>query len=512
MSALLRLASSVAISVGGLVLMACSEGASDLPHYDLEPTTTPQHLIQQNSTSEDPDGRGQQPLIETTGADVIRILHNSSVPHEGHSVSSVEYQMFLADVVVHAELILDQGQRLTFRAIEYLKGTGTGEFEVIAGTLVRDKQWDNRPAILLVWDGAEFAEHGNLEPGAKSRFTTGNVILRYKGSVAEGISFNQNNPTWFPQSTMPVGQARAGMEPSFFVVESSGASSPTRSMGNAQSTMTLSKVKQILAWQDGAGRAEEYSSCVLGRLAHEKYYSDWEAYHGRTFTREIDESTMSSSSAAGYEINAFEGPSSERLYIRTQLTGDDTDLFETRIADDDASSLTGYDIQLVTARPLAKGNYRFEEQTQLGDYQACDYWPPYHIFMWSVEVTAPTGTLHEAFFDPVALSGGGVGATGSSGMIDPDEFTVGSDDVEIDGLEWRSGSVVLELDDYVSLSGQALDFIELDGSIDTSLDIADATVNQTAATWTWSVASQPWQDGDLLMLRVRDSSATPPPL
>ena len=510
MSALLRLASSVAISVGGLVLMACSEGASDLPDYDLEPTTTPQHWIQQNSTSEDPDGRGQQPLIETTGADVIRILHNSSVPHEGHSVSSVEYQMFLADVVVHAELILDQGQRLTFRAIEYLKGTGTGEFEVIAGTLVRDKQWDNRPAILLVWDGAEFAEHGNLEPSTKSRFTTGNVILRYKGSVAEGISFNQNNPAWFPQSTVPVGQARAGMEPSFFVVESSGASSPTRSTGNAQSTMTLSRMKQVLAWQDGAGRAEEYSSCVLGRLAHEKYYSDWEAYHGRTFTRETNESTMSSSSAAGYEIYALEGPF-ERLYIRTQLTGDDTDLFETRIADDDASSRTGYDIQLVTARPLAKGNYRFKEQTQLVDYQACDYWPPYHIFMWSVEVTAPTGTLHESFFDPVDLTGGGVGATGSSGVIDPDEFTVGSDDVEIDGLEWLSGSVVLELDDYVSLSGQTLDFIELDGSIDTSLDIANATVNQTAATWTWSVASQPWQDGDLLMLRVRDSSATPPP-
>ena len=101
---------------------------------------------------------------------------------------------------------------------------------------------------------------------------------------------------------------------------------------------------------------------------------------------------------------------------------------------------------------------------------------------WTITVTAPAGTLHEAFFDPVVLSGGGVGATGSSGVIDLDEFTVGGDDVEIDGLEWRSGSVVLELDDYVSLSGQTLDFIELDGSIDTSLDIADATVNQTAAT------------------------------
>ena len=75
-------------------------------------------------------------------------------------------------------------------------------------------------------------------------------------------------------------------------------------------------------------------------------------------------------------------------------------------------------------------------------------------------------------------------------------------------LEWRSGSVVLELDDYVSLSGQTLDFIELDGSIDTSLDFAGALVNQTvAATWTWSVTdSQPWEDGDLLMVRIRETA------
>ena len=55
----------------------------------------------------------------------------------------------------------------------------------------------------------------------------------------------------------------------------------------------------------------------------------------------------------------------------------------------------------------------------------------------------PPGTLHEAIFDPVALSGGGVGATGSSGVIDPDEFTVSSDDYEIDALSgaapWHAG-------------------------------------------------------------------------
>ena len=111
------------------------------------------------------------------------------------------------------------------------------------------------------------------------------------------------------------------------------------------------------------------------------------------------------------------------------------------------------------------------------------------------------------------VTGGGVGASGSSGAIDPDEFTVSGDDYEIESLVWDEddNEVVLTLDDHVSLSGKSLDFIELDGSIDTTLDVADATVNQNAATWTWSVTSAPWEDGDQLMLRIRDTSTRQPP-
>ena len=162
-----------------------------------------------------------------------------------------------------------------------------------------------------------------------------------------------------------------------------------------------------------------------------------------------------------------------------------------------------YTKTLATARPLAAGEYKTVRKDVWARFLPCNYVLSND---WTITVTAPAGTLHEAFFNPVVLSGGGVGATGSSGVIDPDEFTVAGDDYEIESLVWRSNSVVLTLDDHVSLSGQTLDFIELDGSIDTSLDIADATVNQTAATWTWSVDSdQPWVDGDLLMVRIRET-------
>ena len=74
---------------------------------------------------------------------------------------------------------------------------------------------------------------------------------------------------------------------------------------------------------------------------------------------------------------------------------------------------------------------------------------------------------------------------------------------------WNGSSVVVTINNHVSLAGFRLDFIELDGSIDTSPEVSDAIINQSAVTLTWSAPARPWQDGDLLMLRIRNSSTTP---
>ena len=71
-------------------------------------------------------------------------------------------------------------------------------------------------------------------------------------------------------------------------------------------------------------------------------------------------------------------------------------------------------------------------------------------------------------------------------------------------LKWEGGTLTLELSPAASLSGHALDFIALDGSVALSLDGGAATVS--GGTLTWSVADQPWQVGDLLMLRIRTGS------
>ncbi len=114
--------------------------------------------------------------------------------------------------------------------------------------------------------------------------------------------------------------------------------------------------------------------------------------------------------------------------------------------------------------------------------------------------------MREAFFDPAALALG-VGFSATSGVLDPVAFSIGGTSTSITGLKWATNAVVMTLSPYVSLSGQAVDFIELDGSVGLSLTASSATADSTAGTLTWTVSEQPWEDGDQLMLRI----GVPPP-
>ena len=88
----------------------------------------------------------------------------------------------------------------------------------------------------------------------------------------------------------------------------------------------------------------------------------------------------------------------------------------------------------------------------------CDYQKE-AIYKDKVTVTAPSGTLHEAFFDPVTV-GAAVKADATNGVLKPTSFTVGGTATELTSLEWSSNQVVVTLDPHVSLSGYVLDFID----------------------------------------------------
>ena len=136
-----------------------------------------------------------------------------------------------------------------------------------------------------------------------------------------------------------------------------------------------------------------------------------------------------------------------------------------------------------------------------GWYQPCNFIPTEHKLNYTITVTPTEGVLHETLFDPVTLTAG-VGATTNQGAISHRDFSVGGSRGSVSVLRWRNGKVVLKLDPFVSLAGYRLDFIELDGTVGLSLDAASATEDTTAKTLRWDVAEQPWEDGDLLMVRI----------
>ena len=129
-----------------------------------------------------------------------------------------------------------------------------------------------------------------------------------------------------------------------------------------------------------------------------------------------------------------------------------------------------------------------------------------------VHVVAPplTDTIHEAFFDPVVLESG-VGATISKGSIAPSEFSQeGQDSIKIDRISWHQSKAEIVLSDATELGGHHIDYIALDGSTLLRLDFDEAS--QTAASddtqsFSWGVCDQPWQDGDLLLIRISESGA-----
>ena len=459
----------LAVAALSLVLAAACQngGLESVAHDTILPADQP--------TSGDDKSQDERETVylsndqrESAASEGITLPYSGAAAYEGYGRTILPARVFWAEVIVLAEFISVEGhlaKRLKFRAIEYLKGTGSLEFYVHADSLNLNEPWTRTRAILLL----EEIDIGDA--GTESR----SALPDYRFSPWPEREVNQTDewgegdfppgtePGWLPILTPVTRSVEAGV----MLVSGLDPSDGT------QSTMSLEDFRNLITFQS-ADSSDEYQYCIS---------RSFDPHYRFPYEKNAHQVHLNSGQPQGTVLHVYPDFRGSRYNI-SWLEGDDKDLFDYDIVDDDALPTNGYLERLTYVRPLPEGEYNFTEYGLTSADQPCDVLPYSGYRDNVVTVTAPTGTLHEAFFDPVALSGGGVGATGSSGVIDPDEFIVGSDDVEIDGLEWRSGSVVLELDDYVSLSGYALDFIELDGSIDTTLDVSDATVNRSAATWT----------------------------
>ena len=198
------------------------------------------------------------------------------------------------------------------------------------------------------------------------------------------------------------------------------------------------------------------------------------------------------------------------------LEGDDKRFFEFDIKDADDDPFNGYISRLKTTRPLVRGDYSVMYHRMPGSIRPCidasaggrrDV--PVANVTWTIRVTDPGKTLHEAFFDPVAI-GAAVGADSANGILTPAEFpTTSGADAQIRRIDWASDVVNIEIaNPPASLADHHIDFIALDGATTLRLAFGDAAIADAGAvrTFSWGVCGPPWQAGDKLMLRIRESA------
>ena len=107
------------------------------------------------------------------------------------------------------------------------------------------------------------------------------------------------------------------------------------------------------------------------------------------------------------------------------------------------------------------------------------------------------------------MSGESVGADGANGVLKPTTFALGGAGVSLESIRWESRTVEMRLSPRANLANHHADFIALDGSVSLRLDFNDVAETGEGATrsLSWCVPFQPWQAGDLLMLRISESPA-----
>ena len=442
---------------------------------------------------------------------------------------SLEEQIFTSKFIVVASLSSaaadtetvrsGQGVAPTYRALqtlrfsvhEYLKGTGPNEIAVAVRSLhsylteaeaqrvaeaqvsQRNTAWDDRRGVLFLRTLLPPLPPDEGASGAAGSPTVEFTLSNHYVQSEWDYSIDTLSRAWLPAQESEGASGQSGQD---FITDGDQEPPPTVSLADLRTK--IAENQTLLEAGEGVAG---YVDCLRGKHTRERLR------RADPWTPTQKEATVNSGSAAGLEVYSGSRTESYPEYHNYWLSGPDAELFQALIVDADSEPSTGYDHRLVTARPLPRGSYRVFYNQQHYKRKPCNFKPTDAYVEWTVTVTAPAGTVHEAFFDPVAV-GQAVGADGSNGVLKPASFTVGGTATALQSLKWENGSVTLTLSPYTALTGVAIDFIPLDGSLALSLHSNDATADAAPGTLTWSVASAPWQSGDKLMLRIREAETS----
>ena len=385
--------------------------------------------------------------------------------------------------------------------VSYSRFKTVQEAEAYAPTLAsrRDSQWDNRDAVLFLGDGGDW-EFGTLAKAQDVYFLAASGPIQGENFYSLTSRYDRR---WLPAVSASLATPSDSKE---FLLEEPAA-------GGSPSTITLgilkAKIAAIVAEINAGDGSETYKECIVTKYAIERQEGVRMSGSGpsaqyRSFEPRWD-GTFESGQPAGAELYKYEFRGISEIVDGTEektklwLDGEDAALFSVReINHRPFRNKTQFEFSVVSVRPIAAGTYEFNHN--YGTHIDCGNTS---IFALTANVTAPDNVLHELFFDPVNQSGA-VKADDTNGVLKPAGFmdTNGASAM-IESIEWQAGTVKLKVSPHNGLANHILDIIELDGTVSLSLDVADATVDAANDTLSWSVDSQPWEDGDMLMVRIR---------
>ncbi len=404
----------------------------------------------------------------------------------------------------------------SFNVHEYLKGSGADDIVAVwesspifdtrqeaeaalpAIAAARDTRWDDREAIVFL-------------KSSQTYLTSTQETDRYYLTWQHEIDFDdkysiasRHNKLWLPASAAVGATSQGTGDQQRFLTDVPPATgtAPTITLGEIKT-----RIATVTAKLDAGDGSEEYTECV-----RETYYLERKDRHlreiypdrGSTGSNISPPHTHQFNSGLGVGTVVYEIPEGDPITpsvpFEVWLDGGDASLFS-------VANLS-QDYRVTTTRPLPGMEYDFHFNHRGPYFSRCD--GNTIRYEWTVTVTAPEGVLHEAFFDPVTV-GSAVAADGANGVLKPALFAgANGATTTIERIAWEPGSgatgtVKAALSPHTGIAGHAVDFIALDGSVSLSLDVADAAVDLASNTLSWPVASRPWQNGDELMVRIREA-------
>ncbi len=396
-----------------------------------------------------------------------------------------------------------------FKVTEYLKGSGASEITVTARTFSTHGTEEQALQVATDWLGerdTSLDAHEALlflgEPASDGASNDAFHFLRSGPYHSLHYTIDTMNRVWLPAKDPPADEGESSDEDDsallFLTGDPSEAVPPTMSLGELRS-----EIAEVDALIGTGGGTEEHKKCVVRGWQHEHWFAGFTG--GEPFVPPEITRRLASGAAEGtevYDVSDYTGYSGPR-YGRKVVEGVDKELFKFALVDDDERPDNGYQFGVATARPLPAGIYQYKGYTQRYIYVPCNFFPYNSYIVKNVVVTAPVGTLHEMFFDPVTV-GSTVASDGTNGVLKPPSFTdANGAAATINSISYESSTVKIGVSPDDALAGHVVDIIELDGTVSLSLDVADATVDSANDTLSWTVSEQPWDDGDQLMVRIR---------